>query len=552
MIFLSWDLSKDVGARYSKSALHKFLQEAKIKEIVEGALDEAFSPLFREEDGSITREDVLILRHSRIALWVSDIKTKKIRITDEEYGEYEYEDDVWLGGVIAEFDTDDARKAMEKVIAISEEEALEDESVTRQIAEYGGVKIRHYRTEDSGYFEETCFFELDGKYVIAFSLDEAKKSVRLLKDRDAESLAGRDLYRKTMKNLVGGRVITVFLDMKRLFKTCEKEILEDEDEKRAFEFLRLGDMTAIGLGALATGEQVGLEVYLHTPHTNSPLFGLFRNSRTAFESMELVQEEALMAIAGALQPEECWEFCREAAKVFDEKSFLENMGKLAKLEKESGLSFKKDFLAHIGTEGAMIMPDPDLDLTSTVPLGVVLAVRIKDKDKIQQFVRAAGMTATGEKPEEENFKGYKMFIYDDLVFCFTEKYWLIGSSEEVVREIVKTIKGNRTLLINSMKYKKVRGKIKGDVTVLGYVNLARFFETINRIRDLNLGGPKGGRELESPPQRGVEGHSGKSGRLEGPPPFPANLFKKYFSSLLVGLKADENGILLKVLVPQDP
>jgi len=541
MMYASWDFSKDVEANYRKSALHKFLQEEEVIKFMERAMEKADILEPGDREAPVSREEAWKLAHSRLALWISDIETKKVKVTDEESGEYEYEEEIVTGGIIAEFLTDDAKKAARKIIKFAQEEAAKEENITRQIVDYKKVKIKHYKSEDGGDFKEACFFEIDGKYVVTSSLSEAKKIIRLMKGEEVESLARSRLYKKTLENLSRDRVITGFMNLEAIFKKYEKEMFEDEMGKRAFEFIRLGDAKAVGLGGVAAESRLALELYVYTPATNSPLFQLFRNGRARFNCMELVKRDALTAIAGTINPLDCWGFYKQSARLFDEDSYKESMDALKEFEKESKLSLDKDLLANIGTEAVVIIPDAAIDLTSGVPLGVVLAVQIKDRDRVEKFIRAAIAHGGGEM-EEAPYRGYKILGSGESVFfCFTRKYWLIGSSDTAIKEVIKTLKGDRPLLVNSEKYRRARRKIEGDITAVGYINLARFFEMVNSLVK-NLAQ----RDFGAPFDEESREHGEKNAQ---PTLFPVDLLKKYFPSVLAGLKVDNDGMLLKALAP---
>ena len=543
VIYVQWDFSADIEARYRKSSLYKFLQEEKVKNFLEKAMKQTDLSTLEDEDSPVTLEEAMKLTHSRVALWVSDIKKIKHRGTDEEHGGAEYTEEKPVGGVIAEFADDEAKKVVDKLLKFTEEENAKD----KNIEEYKGVKIDHYKFEDGGDVEEMAYFTLDDKYVMTFSLDEAKKIIRIAKGEGAESLARSTLYKDTLKNLGKDRIITAFLNMSRLFKIYEKEMFNhDEEGQKAFEFLQLNDLKALGVAAIATKEQISLELYLHTPATQSPLFTLLRNGSAGFKSLELVKDDALMAFAMTIKPMEFWKTCMNMVKSTNEETHKDMMEELKDEEEKMGMSLEKDLLAHLGGEVVVIIPDADIDLMSPMPVGVVLAVRIKDKVAVEKFVKAA-MAAKDMKVEEKGYRGYKIYdIDDDILFCFTEKYWLVGSNEDAVKEIIKTLKGDRALLTNSEKFRKARANFKGDMTALGYVDLARFFETVNNVIEKFSDDMLPYSELEGEDYPGKE----KPVQEKEPPlKFPVKPLKRYFSAMVAGLKVDENGMLLKILIP---
>ncbi len=546
VIYVQWDFSADIEAGYHKSSLYKFLQEEKVKNFLEKALKQTDLSTLEDEDSPITLEEAMKLAHSRVAFWVSDIKKIKHRGTDEEHGEFEYTEEKPVGGVIAEFADDEAKKVVDKLLKFADEENAKDKNINKRIEEYKGVKIDHYKFEDGGDVEEIAYFTLDDKYVITFSLDEAKKIIRIAKGEGAESLARSTLYKNTLKNLSKDRIITAFLNMSRLFKIYKEEMFNhDEEGQKVFEFLQLNDLKALGAAAIATKEQISLELYLHTPATQSPLFTLLRSGSAGFKSLELVKDDALMAFAMTIKPMEFWKTYMNMAKGINEETHKDMMEGLKDEEKKMGMSLEKDLLAHLGNEAVVIIPDADIDLMSPVPVGVVLAVRIKDKTAVEKFVKAA-MAANDMEVKEKEYRGYKIYdINDDILFCFTEKYWLVGSNEDAVKEVIKTLKGDRALLTNSEKFRKARANFKGDMTALGYVGLARFFETVNNvIEKFSDDMPYG--EFEGEDYPGKE----KPAKEEEPPlKFPVKLLKRYFSTMVAGLKVDENGMLLKILIP---
>lgn len=538
MLCFQWDFSADAEARFDKSTLAKFLQEKETKEFLNQVIDE--TGVAEVMGTHLTRQEAAVLLHGRVCAWINRIESVKVKVDLGDGKEFEYERPVMHWGLLAEYSTDEAKKAAAQVMERVEKTCREQWNAKKRIEKYDGVDISVFEDEEGGPFSGMSYFNDGDIFALVFYLDDAKKIIDLLHSDGAHSLAKTDLYKQTRRHLDKDPIISLFVNLEKLFPYALKYFPEGENSaKKIFDYLKITDAKAAAITMTADQNEVAAQFHLYTPATTSPLFKLLHGGQPAFKSMRLVKQDAMLAFAATLKPADEWELIKGILSAADKPLYDKLIARLKDIEDKSGLNLEKDIIASIGPEAALIITDPEIDLRSPFAVGLVVAIEIKDGKKIEQFI------ATALGPDEaatEQYNGHTLYtLKDESVFCITENHLLYGSTRSSLKEVIKTLAGNRPLLVDDKKYLAALAKLDGNLTAVGYVNLARFFDVVNNLIETygdDIAPKKTNGDAPAP-----------QGEKTKPPAFPVEIFKKYFSALLISVKSDENGITVKMLLP---
>jgi hypothetical protein len=327
-------------------------------------------------------------------------------------------------------------------------------------------------------------------------LEEAKRAIGIL-NGSGSTLAGSDLYKKTMKTMTGGFHSLTYVEMEPI-RELVMNLIDTSlplEAKKQMQQVSLGPEGMVGFGAAVRfGDmmRMRLATVLDESKMTESEKKLFMSKRSVRASNSFVPMDAIAFESTVIpDPVAMIEYIsKQMTSQASEEDLAEMRSGIAEFETMLGMSLKEDVLPAIGNEGSFSIIDVDLAGPFPIP-SAVLALEIKDKATWDAFILKL-LELVGQESEmpltlaEETY-GSADISYLPLpmgenvrpAFAYSGDYWVFASNVKKLKMALDTKAGKNPNISTHPDFKTLG--LEGNYSAVMFFDVPQFMGILKTL-----------------------------------------------------------------------